>query len=705
MVADSVQTAKKWRGKALILLLSLVASLLLVAILRGATPVLALLSSLLLSLIILVLISGVAQTERRTSKAWSKWVFPTACSIIALAMSMSGLNGSSSACVSWGVDGAPSSIGLIAGTPKLIRSDEWMVQTPWLLSQARQAHPFSAHNPSVGGERAPLVNNLPVKHWSACFRPEFWIFFTGLDPEWSFMFYWNFKWWSLLCGSYALLFLVTRGESLLAGAGALILYWSATIQWWFSSPSLMPDMVGLWCFAVAAGFGAVVHSKRSVRILLSAAYAFCLLGFLFCCYPPFQIPLLTLLVPLLIALVFDRQTERRWVGLGVATAFVAIGAGVFAWQLRETFSAELGLVYPGRRFSTGGGVRWTSIVDGFLTLGATDRHYPNKYENIVAAASFLNPLPLLACIYVARWRRSQRRDVVLTILLGFAGLLAFFAVCGFPRFIAAISLWSFVTSERLSVTLAVVSVLAICRFLSWDHGIVSSRPWHWTILISVLVFGALLILDNQELDRFVAPSSLIAIWLFYSVTGLFLAARIRIACLALIILPLAILHGGVNPLSHGIPGYKATSLSPMVEDLRKQFPEIRWIVLESFPRTAVISSIMKTTGATVLSGVIAMPHQEMLDRLDPRHEQTSVYSRYASVCFVAADESVTDPEFELQHTTIYSIHLPLTDEWLQTAGVDGIVVPEKLQVKIPKTFREVGLSAGFRFCVRSLPHE
>jgi hypothetical protein len=638
--------------------------------------------------------------ESKVRQSWSPWLFPVGCSILALAMSVAGLNGSSSAQILPASDNAAPSPGVILGEAKFIRSDEWIVHTPWLLSQVRQPHPFSSRNASVGGKNAPLVCNLPVAHWSVCFRPEMWPFFAGLTAEAAFSFYWNFKWWSLLCGSYALLLIVTRGHALLSAAGALSLLWTATIQWWFSSPTLMPDIVGFWCFALAAASGAVVHPRPWTRVLLASASAFCALGFLFCCYPPFQIPLLTLFAPLLVALVSDRAVPRHWMPIVVATGVVLIGAALFAWQVRDTLLTISRLVYPGQRFSTGGGESWTSIVNGFLTLGTSELHYPKNFANVVGASSFLNALPLLLCVHLSRWRHRPARDVVQWTLLIFAVFAFLFTVCGFPRFFAKISFWSYATTERMSVSLAVVGVLAICRHLA-SLARRDLLRLDWSTLIGMIGFGLVLILANHDLHNFVGPVTLVAIWLFYSVTGMLLVARYRFACVAMILFPLALLHAGINPLSHGIPAYSASRVSPLFAELRRSYPRQQWIVVGSNPRAAGLSALLKAAGATVLSGVIAVPNQEMLQRLDPNHENAAVYSRYATVTFQAAPDLGTPPVFELEQQTAYWVRLPLTDQWLHPAGIDGLVVVDAPNLPVPENYEEVSSVAGCRVWVRS----
>ena len=641
---------------------------------------------------------GGAPTGFRQPRAW---VFPVACSVIAVGMSLVGLNGSSSAALLRPVDGSAASPGLLLGEAKSIRSDEWMVHTPWLLSQMRQTHPLSSQNPSVGGERAPLVCNLPVAHWSMLFRPQLWAFFAAMPADQAFAFFWNFKWWSLLCGSYALLLIVTRGHPLLSAAGALILLWTSTVQWWFSSPTLMPDMVGLLCGALASALGAIVSRRRRLRLLFAAACVFCALGFLFCCYPPFQIPLLTLSVPLLLALLRDHDAVRHWRPIGVAMALIVVLAAVFAWQVRDTLFTISALAYPGQRFSVGGGATWSSIVRGFLTLDISELHFPASFSNVVAASSYLNALPLLACLHLARWRRERTADSVQSVLLLFAAFTILFAICGIPSFLAKISLWSYVPADRTTLALALASTLALCRYLSCGDEAARGRVRARDAVIGAVTFAIVLAAANRDLGSFIAPAAVVAVWLYFMSAGLLVTARLRFASLAAIIFPLAFFNLFVNPLSRGIPAYTATPVSAVMTRMRDEFPQTRWIVFGSWPRAAIVSALFKATGATVLSGVTAVPNREMLDSLDPTGENAAVYSRYAAVTFQPLPQGAAAPRFHLDETTIYTIQLPLTEDWLRSAGVDGVLVLDAPALPVPEHYRELEVIAGYRFWSRS----
>ena len=114
------------------------------------------------------------------------------------ASSLLDLNGSSTALWHNYADRGLPNVGVIIGSPQTVRSDEWMLQTPWIFSQARRTPAFSPSNPNVGSDVTPLVTNLPVRHWSTLFRPQMWPFFL-LSTERAFAFYWNFK--SFSCSS------------------------------------------------------------------------------------------------------------------------------------------------------------------------------------------------------------------------------------------------------------------------------------------------------------------------------------------------------------------------------------------------------------------------------------------------------------------------------------------------------------------------
>ena len=70
---------------------------------------------------------------------------------------------------------APS--GLLLSTPKMIRSDEWLIWTPAILAQAREAPSFPTTNLSLGPGKTPLLMSIPAWHYTMLLRPQLWGYF------------------------------------------------------------------------------------------------------------------------------------------------------------------------------------------------------------------------------------------------------------------------------------------------------------------------------------------------------------------------------------------------------------------------------------------------------------------------------------------------------------------------------------------------
>jgi hypothetical protein len=128
---------------------------------------------------------GLGRDENRTRT----WIV-TLLTLLYMTASVCGLNGSSSAAWRFYADREEPDASLVLGSAKHIRSDEWQVQTAWILSQAAQKPSYPLINPAVGDGPAPLICSLPVRHWSILFRPQFLGFFF-LKLERAFAIYWN----------------------------------------------------------------------------------------------------------------------------------------------------------------------------------------------------------------------------------------------------------------------------------------------------------------------------------------------------------------------------------------------------------------------------------------------------------------------------------------------------------------------------------
>src|SRR6187399_3170498 len=71
--------------------------------------------------------------------------------------------------------GLEKSESVIAGKPRFIRMDEWMVATPALMGQIERDLPLE--NESFGDLNTPVIFGFPVKEISTILRPNLWPYF------------------------------------------------------------------------------------------------------------------------------------------------------------------------------------------------------------------------------------------------------------------------------------------------------------------------------------------------------------------------------------------------------------------------------------------------------------------------------------------------------------------------------------------------
>ncbi|MBV8810420.1 MAG: hypothetical protein JO033_17255, partial [Acidobacteriaceae bacterium] len=246
------------------------------------------------------------------------------------------------------------------GTPKGSRSDEWAYVTPDILNQSLRLDRFEVAQTELGSHSVALLGNIPVRHVSTLFRPQFWGFFC-LPVDYAFAFYWQFKTLVLVLGVFTWLLLITR-STFWSVTGTLWYYFSPLTQWDFSWPSALPEMIGALCLgAVFACYLTVGRSKPSL-LLASLGLAACAIEFALCGYPPHMIPLFWVgaffFVGWCIAnrrkILVPESVGTRVLAGGIAIAIIA-AIGFIAF--RDLHQALIGIahtVYPGKRVESGG---------------------------------------------------------------------------------------------------------------------------------------------------------------------------------------------------------------------------------------------------------------------------------------------------------------------------------------------------------------
>jgi hypothetical protein len=526
--------------------------------------------------------------------------------------------------------------GLVAGAPESVRSDEWLVWTPALIAQANRG--FPVENPSLGAGRAPFLYSLPVRHYSMLFRPQLYGFFL-FNLEWGYSWYWNIKVFGLLISMFLLLRTLTRNSGL-ALFGSLWLFLSNYIQWWFSCPPMLPEMLSSWALAIVAVLFLIQPRTLMQRIAASVVLLISSVNFVLCLYPPFQIPLAYLGLAIVVTSVVVRENRTsvraNWVGLVCLAASLAVAAIAlvpFFVELRPTLNLLSTTSYPGQRRSHGGQLSWMQVFSGLMNFFNTEQAFPEKLDQPNGAANFF-PLwiPVLACTARALFKEPRKYGAAIATFAVLV-VLSLYALCPWPGWLCQATLLSFCTEERLLLTIGIANVFFV--ILAWpvlrqQIAAMSARYFlvvvgAWACVISLYLWQA-----EPSNPVFLVPWRILMFFgLAVGLVILLLKTPNKIFAATFIGL-LALSNGLVNPVMSGLRPIVDATPARSIQNLIRDDPTAAWAAYESNQH----SEFLMAMGADVVSGVKTVPDLEFCRRLDPEGRFDSVYNRYSFAFFV-----------------------------------------------------------------------
>lgn len=565
----------------------------------------------------------------------------------------------------------------IFGWPKGVRSDEWVVSTPFMISQALQEPPFPIQNRTLGAANTPMLMNLPVRHISTLFRPQHWGFFF-LDVERGFSFFWNFKHLSLFLGFFFLFMLLTRNKFWLSVFGSLWVYFSSYTQWWFNASEMMGIASMLF---VAISY--MILSRKKLNIILSATLLTILgVDFVLFLYPPFQVQLGYLILFLLIGFLtvnFSKGNFKKEIIIKSVAVFVSALISVavlysFYEGAKETMKIIMETVYPGSRRSIGRGLRWTRYFSGFYSSILRDGHVPKTFLNASEASNFILFFPLIAIGTVVNYLRKKEKDFIIILMLLYIAMVTWWMKLGFSPKIANVTLWSMAPTERVYMGLGLASIIATVVFLSKNERTLKTKKQiivaSGGIFVALLSFGIYLNTYTEQYFRY----RYIAIFtIFFTIASLLLLQKRRLFFGLMILFITAGPGIFVNPVSIGLGPIFKKDLDGVIKTENNINPQARWAVYGN----RLLPNFFIAAGGNVLDGVKYAPPLEDIKILDPKGEYNSIYNRYAHIMMGEGKDTSKEVSFELVYADLYRINIDPCSEKLKKAGVTNLAFDEK----------------------------
>lgn len=565
------------------------------------------------------------------------------------------------------------------GSPKNIRSDEWITQTPWLLNQVQRG--MMVENKNIGGAQSAFMAATPVRHQLMLFQPKFWGFLF-LDLERGFSWIWAYKAFGLFISFYLLFLLLTGGDGLISASGALWVYGSSFVQWWYSSH--LPEQLIGFALAVLGAIYLLQAEKVRSKLFGGVLVAFSIVNLLLHVYPPFLVPLGYLGVFTVVA--FNLQNSRLrniaadWKPvLLISTLVVAVSASfIYSWAItgRETIELMMNTSYPGKRIELGGNMPLPRICYGiFECLRDSQYIYPIEPSNSCEASSFVLLFPLLLFMI----RPSDRYAVEAPLLSGlFLYCLFVLAWMIFPMPLwlregfAAIG-WLFSPAYRSQVGIGIGSIMLVTVFASMrarhkvNYSKISTIILMASIAVVILLTGFWLKgIDPKYFDNIrIFVGLLLAEGIVLSIV----IANRRYFHLAITLLVLPSLT--VNPIQYGLASVLNKPVLNMAVLHGGQVGD-RWAVIGDYG----FAQGLKARGLDVINGSNYAPNLLRLRALDPDGRFKNIWNRYAHIS-IASSPGIKHPEFSLLGPDHYLLTVDICSDQFRSLGVTHLAYTKK----------------------------
>ncbi len=626
--------------------------------------------------------AGPTVLDRLREPRVAVWILPVVVGVLVLVLSVLGISGSSVPQLSpeGSSDGS-----VIVNQSRSVRSDEWLVRTPFLVGQERRGFEREA-DVGIGTHDMSVLSDLPVLDWPALFRPhQVALFVAPVANGFAF------EWWSsaaiLVLGVYVFLLVVVR-DWRWAAAGALVLYGSPFLHWWYAPTTFA--VVGWAAIAFAALLSALSSDMsgwhRWWRVGLAAYAAACFGLFL---YPPSQIPVMLAFGAASVGVVAQRwlsgqvQWRRLLLNLAVAGAGALVVLGAFVITRRPALTAIANTVYPGLRRTIGGEGNVGSLANGWWgwsyvrdDLGLRGVLYPNESE----ASSFLflglYLLAALPLVWGAVLGVGRRMRLPMIALLVTIAVMLYHVFVGLPSVVARVTLLDRVPEQRLLIGLGVAAMLVLVLV---GTALGEASPARWRRVaggIVVVAVGASMVktLGDQYVDAgapFGTKAVLFTVALVAVPAALyFWRPLLSVGVLAVIGLSMSVT---VNPLTKGLGPLVDNQFVTDVRAISEESGDGGWVTTDWG-----LSAMLTADGRNNVSAVNLYPDADAWRVLDPSGVNEDVWNRYAHTAW-SLEPGLGEPKLTLRQADVVGVAVDPCGPELAELGVRYVVTRSALE--------------------------
>ncbi|MCR4673652.1 MAG: hypothetical protein K5675_01480, partial [Lachnospiraceae bacterium] len=241
--------------------------------------------------------------------------------------------------------------GVLLGSSRDIRMDEWATLTPFVWSQYFGDNPFSYFSSIVRGTSTDvfLEYGTPVMSLAMLFRP-FYLGYLFLPIAKGMAFFWCGRIIALFMASFEFGRILTKDKRGIALIYGLFITFAPVVQWWFSTNGFVEMLIAMQLAVVLLWKYMEVDSYKK-KIACMIGIGICAGTFTLTMYPSWMVPLAYVLIILIIWTFYEHRDNFR-IKSGdvviVATIIVITGIGVLFILLKskETIDLLANTAYP-----------------------------------------------------------------------------------------------------------------------------------------------------------------------------------------------------------------------------------------------------------------------------------------------------------------------------------------------------------------------
>lgn len=624
-----------------------------------------------------------------------RWIFPCCLLMLYILLVLLRFNGSSAAIYSrifYGTSQSDSN--LIAGAPRSIRSDEYMVQTPWMISQVLTRSTDVNHDIGNGIDFSTV--NIPMFDWTLIFRPLFWGFYL-LPLENGYSLFWWGKAFLLVLASYLLALKLTKDKILVSSFLSLGFLFSPFFQWWYSTSAI--EMVAYASILLLLLFN-IIDQKPTIKpVILSVGIIYFTFTLFLLLYPAFLLPILYVTLFTFVGYAIHKNIAISYLDnqkkiLLLILSVVTVAGLCFVFYKENQIPIEIvrNTVYPGQRFVTGGRTNLVNFLTGFynrqLLLDGREL-LPGMWNQCEASSFFLITIivtPWLIGELIFAWQETKKINLLLLFLLINELIFIVWSVFGFPGWLAKYSLLYLSPPNRTIIGFGWLNFLIICVLVGNSH-FKEGRSKYPAFIYSIFCFVGFVILGyyfRSLSEGFLASRKLIFFIAFSISLMVFLLIQRKAILFSLCLLLFSLWSSlGVNPLYRGLSPYFDSEVSSVIQH-REILPDQKWVVFGNW----TIPNYILANGGKIYNGTFFYPDMSYMGKLDPENQFNSVYNRYSHIFFTQTDQN-NPPEFNMMGLDAFSIIVnpcyPIFDE----LGINNFVFSESVHYPCLQEYAEV----------------